>query len=246
MKKINFSMFNFKSKKKYKHSLEDDYINEQEKLETNIDDTEEEEPLSPEEVKKRRTKEIFDWMEVLVTAVIAVVIIFSLFFRVATIDGSSMLYTLVGNEPRSGVVGDRVIITNIAYTPKYGDIVVISRNVYNSASAQNPNQGPIIKRVIAVGGQWVDIDFETATVYVDGKPLDEPYISSYTDTKYDVDFPLYVPEGHVFVLGDNRQNSLDSRSSLIGNNGVIDERYILGRAVYRIYPFNRIGSIENR
>ena len=246
MKKFDFSMFNFKTKKKYKHSLEDDYIGEQEELETEVEDTEDDEPLSPEEVKKMRTKEIFDWMEVLVTAVIAVVVIFSLFFRVATIDGSSMLYTLVGNDPARGIVGDRVIITNIAYTPKYGDIVVISRNVYNNVNSQNTSQGPIIKRVIAVGGQWVDIDFETATVYVDGKPLDEPYISSYTDSKYDVDFPLYVPEGHVFVLGDNRQYSLDSRSSLIGKNGVIDNRYILGHAIYRIYPFNRIGSIENR
>lgn len=203
---------------------------------------------APEEETLKRTfvKEVFEWLEVLVTAVIAVVVIFSMFFRVATIDGSSMLNTLVGADPYSGTIGDRVIISNLAYTPKYGDIVVISRNVENSTNTQSSSQGPIIKRVIAVGGQTVDIDFETATVYVDGKALDEPYISTPTDSKYDVDFPVYVPEGSIFVLGDNRQNSLDSRSSYIGDNGLIDTRYILGRAIYRIFPFNRIGGLDSK
>lgn len=207
---------------------------------------ESDEELPEEATQKGFKKELFEWLEVLITAVISVVIIFSVFFRIATIDGSSMLNTLVGADPYRGVVGDRVIITNFAYTPKNGDIVVISRNAENSAKAQSTSQGPIIKRVIAVGGQTVDIDFDTATVYVDGKALKEDYISTPTDTKYDVDFPVYVPEGSIFVLGDNRQNSLDSRSSYIGENGIIDTRYILGHAIYRIFPFNRIGRIDGK
>ena len=204
--------------------------------------------LLPEEApqKKSFTQELFEWLDVLVVAVVSVVILFSLFFRVATIEGSSMLNTLVGADPYSGIPGDKVIITNFAYTPKYGDIVVISRNVENSTEKQNASQGPIIKRVIAVGGQTVDIDFSTGTVYVDGKALKEDYISTPTTSKYDINFPVYVPEGCVFVLGDNRQYSLDSRSSQIGENGLIDTRYILGRAILRIFPFDKIGRLDNK
>lgn len=185
---------------------------------------------------KSAAKEIFDWLDVLAIAVIAVVVVFSLLFRIATISGPSMQNTLHS--------GERVIISNFAYTPKNGDIVVVSRNIENTIENQGSSDGPIIKRVIAVGGQTVNIDFETGEVSVDGKVLKEDYISTPTTTKWEVDFPVYVPEGCIFVLGDNRQNSLDSRSKHIGKDGIIDNRYVLGHAIYRIFPFNKIGKLD--
>ena len=182
------------------------------------------------------SKQVVEWVEVLSIAIIAVVIIFCLVFRVATISGDSMKNTLIHN--------DKVIITNLGYEPKQGDIVVISRNAENSLEAQNLSNEPIIKRVIAIGGQTVNIDFEQGIVYVDGVALKEDYILAPTVDRGDVQFPLYIPEGSIFVLGDNRPESLDSRYSQIGVGGIIDERYVLGHAVFRIFPFNKIGRLD--
>lgn len=178
--------------------------------------------------------EAFEWLEIVVSALLAVVIIFTFAFRVATIVGASMENTLIENE--------KVIITNWFYTPKAGDIVVVSRNAQNDADVTDDN-GPIIKRVIAVEGQTVDIDFAKGVVYVDGIALDEPYTKTPTNMHYDVKFPVRVPEGHVFCLGDNRNESMDSRDSRIGNGGMIDQRYILGKAVFRVLPFDKFGGI---
>lgn len=191
-----------------------------------------EEPLE----KKQFKKDVFDWVEILVHAILAVVLCFSFLFRIATIDGGSMTNTLQN--------GEKVIITNLAYEPKAGDIVVISRNRENSVYTANVGNKPIIKRIIATEGQTVDIDFEKGVVYVDGVALEEGYTRTPTNLKYDIDFPVRVDEGCVFVLGDNRNNSLDSRSSQIGDYGMIDTRYILGHAVCRIFPFDKIGKID--
>ncbi len=183
------------------------------------------------------TKDLIEWLDVLCVAIIAVIVVFSFAFRIATIDGDSMLNTLHN--------GDRVIISNFNYTPKQGDIVVVSRNAENTLESEITSDAPIIKRVIAVGGQTVDIDFQKGIVYVDGLEQHEPYLGSPTITAGDVKFPLEVPEGHVFILGDNRCNSLDSRFSQIGNNGIVDNRYILGRAIYRFFPFDDMGELTN-
>lgn len=197
------------------------------------------------EEKPNSRKEVIEWLDIISTAVIAVVVIFCFIFRVATIDGSSMLNTLYGGD-ENGKNADKVIITNLFYTPENGDIVVISRNIENTIDTQYHSQGPIIKRVIAVGGQTVDIDFDKGIVYVDGKALEEDYTSSPTKNRADVEFPVYVPEGYIFVLGDNRSDSLDSRYSQIGENGLVDTRYVLGHAVFRIFPFNKIGRLDNK
>ena len=181
-------------------------------------------------------KDIFEWLEVLVTAMISVVIIFSFLFRIATIDGDSMENTLIE--------GQKVIITNLFYEPRVGDIVVVSRNTFNDAHNVQQSSMPIIKRVIATEGQTVDIDFTTGIVYVDGKALDEPYTKTPTNVKHDIEFPVIVDEGCIFVLGDNRNESLDSRSSRIGNYGMVDTRYILGHAIYRFFPFDSFGGLK--
>lgn len=185
-------------------------------------------------LKKNYISNIFEWLDVVVASVVVVVIIFTFVFRMVAIDGDSMNNTLIN--------GERVIITNMFYEPKRGDIVVISRNTKNSSVAGSYKQ-PIIKRIIATEGDIVDIDFELGHVYVNNQMLEESYIKEPTFTKGDVEFPLVVKENCVFVLGDNRNNSSDSRSSQMGDNGQIDVKYILGHAVLRIFPLNKFGGI---
>ncbi len=160
---------------------------------------------------------IYDVADSIKGAVIVVFLVFALMFRAIGVDGDSMFPTL--ND------GDWVAISGVTVNVERGDIVVLTqpweRNV------------PIIKRVIAVGGDVVDIDFDTHEVFVNGMKIDEPYISEPTSVNYDVQFPLTVDEGKLFVMGDNRNVSLDSRSSKIG---LIDERYVFGKALGRIYP----------
>lgn len=209
-----------------------------------IDEENEIESVETNGDKKDFRHEILEWMEVVVTALVAVVLVFTFVIRIATIQGPSMENTLYS--------GEKVLISKVAYTPKQGDVVVISRN-YNAVDPSeikwpdDPNNSePIIKRIIAVEGQTVDIDFDKGIVYVDGKKIDDSYTKTPTNAKADVQFPQTVPKGCVFVLGDNRNNSTDSRFSQLGTdgNGMVKEEYIIGCVYLRIFPFNKFGGID--
>ncbi len=191
----------------------------------------------PVQKKRKYTKaknEIFEWLDVGVACVVVVVLLCTLIFRVVNIKGESMENTFFADE--------KIIISDLFYKPKYGDAVVISRNIDNSS--QDIAKEPLIKRIIATEGQTVDIDFDKGIVYVDGNAMIEDYTKTPTNLKYDIEFPVTVPEGCVFVMGDNRNKSIDSRSSSIGENGMIDERYILGKAIFRVWPFERAGVLK--
>ncbi len=178
---------------------------------------------------------LLEWLEIIVISVVAVVVILTFIFKVVTINGPSMMDTLYS--------GDKVIISSLFYTPQKGDVVVISRNESNNFSNSNAEE-PIIKRVIATEGQTVNIDFTQGIVYVDGVALSEPYTRTPTTLMEGVVFPVTVPENCVFVLGDNRNDSTDSRDPSIGDEGMIDVRYIMGKAIIRVFPFDSIGVIE--
>lgn len=170
--------------------------------------------------------EIYDWLQCLVSALIICVIVFAFFARIIGIIGSSMVPTF--HE------GDKVVITKLFSELEQGDIVVLRKLQFQDE--------PIIKRVIATEGQTVDIDFDAGIVYVDGQPQSEPYTAEPTYTRVDFDGMLTVPEGHVFVLGDNRNYSSDSRRSSIG---CVDERYIIGKVFLRLFPISDFQLITN-
>lgn len=172
--------------------------------------------------KKEKSKfilSVYDFVSVIMSSFIIIAIVFVFVFRLVGVSGESMTDTLQD--------GDWLItVQKSEYV--YGDIVVITQET-------NIVDGPLIKRVIATGGQVIDIDTATDTVYVDGVALDEPYTrEEFINSAGDHEYPYTVPEGHLFCMGDNRNGSSDSRLSDIG---VIDERYILGKAVVRILPF---------
>lgn len=180
------------------------------------------------------TKEVFEWVDTIAVCIIAVVLVFTFVLRVVGVYGPSMKDTLH--------TGDKLIITHLNYKPKFGDIVVISMNHANRLDPANADNIPIIKRIIALENQTVDIDFEKGEVYVDGQRLDEPYIRTLTFRDEGAfTYPVTVPEGHIFVLGDNRDESKDSRDPSIG---MVDERYILGKAVFRLFPLSVFGPVK--
>ncbi len=170
---------------------------------------------------------IFEWANAFMVALVVVVLLLTFVWRQVTVSGTSMTDTL--ND------GDRLIISSFMYKPQYGDIVVVSHG-------QNYSE-PIIKRVIATEGQSLSINYDTEEVSVDGVILDEPYIKGKTiKLRNPLEIPDKIPEGYVFVMGDNRDGSLDSRSTEIG---LIPVENIIGKAELRIYPFNKFGSVYN-
>lgn len=195
---------------------------------------------SGEEEKKEPEKlqnVICDWARSLVAAVVSVVMLFAFVLRLIGVSGPSMQDTLY--------TGDRLLVLNAPLCHfKAGDVVVI--NDYNAELDET-----LVKRIVAVGGQTVDIDFASGVVYVDGAALDEPYIKEPTYTTEGTEFPLVLAEDEVFVMGDNRNHSTDSRSYRLGP---VKEGYLQGRAVLLLSPgetpdtgkrdWSRVGLIE--
>lgn len=173
---------------------------------------------------------LLDWVEELVFAVVLIAVVFTFFFRVVTVSGSSMYPSYLDS--------DRVLVSSFPGAVEPGDVVVIV----------NVLEEPIIKRVVATQGQQVDFDEELGAVLIDGTPLDEEAFGLENGVTYlpyspegVMDFPQRVPKGCVFVLGDNRLVSEDSRFEEIG---MIDERNILGKAVFRLFPPQRLGRLK--
>lgn len=210
-----------------------------------------EEPVEAEEVntdggknKARVSKHVkgaYDYVETFCAALAVLLVVFLFIFRYTAVEGDSMLPTLHGGE--SSNHADRLIISDLFYTPKTGDIVVVMTNA---------SDYPLIKRVIATEGQTVRINFNTWEVTVDGVTLDETYIrkienapmaSGNMRSMYGIDAngvcEFTVSKGKVFVMGDNRNNSKDSRYQGVGEQ---DVDHILGRVILRLYPFSEFGK----
>ena len=193
--------------------------------------------MQEQEKQTAKGRDLYEWVQSLVGSVLVVVAIFTFVIRMMGVDGHSMLNTLQH--------GDRLLVVNsmLYHDYKYGDIVILRKNgVFDD--------DPIVKRVIAVEGQTVDIDFTEGIVYVDGEVLEEDYIREPTYVAEGTEFPLTVPEGSIFVMGDNRNGSSDSRDYRLGT---VDTRYVIGKAAFLIFPgpdyetekrdFKRIGVI---
>ena len=188
-----------------------------------------------EEVKKEEQKYTWQqnvalYLHDMICMLVAVMAVLMLFLRIIVVDGPSMERTLLNGDYM-------LLVSNMFYKePKHGDVVVVSKQAYD-------NGKPIVKRVIATEGQTVDIDFNEGVVYVDGVAQDEPYTKTLTTLKEGTEFPLVVEGGKVFVMGDNRNNSKDSRSTQIGQ---VDKREVLGKVAFILFPGTGMGGTEQR
>ena len=168
------------------------------------------------------SRDLYEWIYCLIVALILCVLLFVFCVRTIDVSGTSMVPTLNNS--------DKMLVSGLFYKPKVGDIVVFKKDEYD------PNKA-LVKRVIATEGQTVNIDFDNGIVYIDGVPIQEDYIAEVTHTKLDFIGPKKVPDGCVFVMGDNRNMSTDSRKAEIG---MVDNRMILGRAYAIIFPISEI------
>ena len=183
---------------------------------------------SEEELPRRPGADLFEWLQMIMGCVLAAVFIFNCLARLTRVDGHSMDDTLQHQE--------MMLVWSLGYQPQQGDIVVV-----NKTTAEFLGGKAIVKRVIALEGQTVDIDYDAGTVAVDGQVLDEPYIhEAMLCPTYENQTHIEVPEGSIFVMGDNRNHSSDSRDVTLGT---VDERYVLGRAVCVLLPFQNFGMI---
>ncbi len=172
--------------------------------------------------EKNLQTSLYEWIESAVFALVCVTLLFTFVFRIVGVSGRSMLNTLHN--------GDRLIVFNTGYTPARGDIVIVRRD----------DEEPIVKRVIGVAGDVVSIDEQTEKVYLNGEELDEPYLDCTTPTLYGFTGPYTVPAGTIFVMGDNRPESHDSRAPDIG---AVKLDHVMGKAVFRILPLSSFGKI---
>ena len=180
---------------------------------------------SEELPKGRFHSELFEWGEALLISLATVILVFVFGVRIIGVQGSSMVPTLHDS--------DQLLVSNLFYTPQKGDVVILTKQSFMSS--------PIVKRVIASEGDTIDIDFETGDVSVNGEILQENYIAEPTQIYYDMTFPQVVPEDCIFVMGDNRNHSTDSRYAELG---MVDTRYVIGKVLARIYPFRAIGAVS--
>ena len=169
--------------------------------------------------------EVYDWIQCIIFALVFCVLLFVFAVRMVNVFGHSMVPTLEQS--------DKVVISNLFYHPKQGDVVVLRK--------QTLMEEPIVKRIIATEGQTVDIDFDDGVVYVDGKALDEPYVNEPVHDRENFEGKITVPKGCVFVMGDNRNASTDSRDARLG---CVDTRYIMGRVYFTLFPVKNIGVVK--
>ena len=173
-----------------------------------------------EKLAEQKNREFYEWLRTLVCVVVATVLLFTFVVRIVRVDGESMRETLQDQDILL------ILADPLCRAYHSGDIVVLSKETFESGA-------PIVKRVVATEGQTVDIDFSAGIVYVDGEVLEEEYIREPIWTPEGLEFPVKIPEDHVFVLGDNRNNSSDSRHIDLGP---IDERMMMGKAVFLAIP----------
>lgn len=173
-------------------------------------------------------RELYGWLQAIAPVIVGIVLVFTFLGRLTPVDGSSMEPTLWN--------GDMMVVRSLGYTPRQGDVVVLTKEFENIT-------GPIVKRVIAVGGQTVQIDYEEGTVTVDGQELPQDYILEPMEQQmWQTIDTITVPEGEIFVMGDNRNVSNDSRNPDLGT---VDVRYVLGKAELVIFPFTDLGLIPS-